>query len=271
LPATVPGTGLAVVDFGDAAGAGMEGLSMSEQLTPFVKILQKGSPEVDPSAPGYLEAARPGMLMNTATGELYPGKEGIEVVVCARDYHYGKWVPRDSGGGFRGFLRPEDPIVLKGLAKYGKFAKIPHVTDDGEAVELIETIQLYVLYAEKELDEQSAKRAIISFTSTALQVAKTYLTKHNSWVFLDKNDRRVVAPIYQYRWNFSLVPQQNNSGSWFTWKIERVPPSGPPVAALIPRTNPLYQAAEEFYNLFEAGQVKADYGDSANDQDVPPF
>jgi len=270
VPATRHGTSLEQVDFGDAAGAGMEGLTMEEQLTPFLRILQKGSPQVDPSAPEYMDAARPGMLLNTATGDLYPGNPGVEAVVCARDYHYGAWVARDSGGGFRGMLRPEDPIVARLKAQHGKFKKLPYVMD-GEAVDLVETIQLYLIYAGEDLNEFNGQRAIASFASTALPVAQQYITKHNSWRYQSAG-KTVIAPIYQYKWRFSLVPQQNNLGSWFNWKIDLLPPGAKPIDALIKRTDPLYAEAEAFYNQFRSGQVKADYSETGAQQDAEiPF
>lgn len=271
VPAPIPGTGLAQVDFGDAAGAGMEGITLEEQLTPFLRILQKGSPQVDPSAAEYMPDARPGMLLNTATGDLYPGQPGVEAIVCARDYHYGAWVPRDSGGGFRGMLRPEDPIIGRLKAQHGRFKKLPYVMD-GEAVELVETIQLYLIYAQEELNAFNGQRAIAAFASTALPVAQQYITKHNSWRYQDSQGKTVVAPIYQYKWRCSLVPQQNASGSWFNWKIDLLPIGAKPVDALVKRTDPLYAEAEAFYQLYKTGAVKADYSESqssSTDSDVP--
>jgi hypothetical protein len=165
-------TALQVVDLGEDAGAGTEDLRTEELLTPILRILQKGSPEVDPAMSEYNEDLRAGMIYNIATQEAYAGKTGIEMVVCARDYHYGMWVPRDLGGGFRGMLRPEDPAVRQGLAKHGKFKKLPHTTEEGEQVELVETIQLYVLYAEDHLTDHNAQRAIVAFTSSALPVVQ---------------------------------------------------------------------------------------------------
>ena len=226
--------------------------------------------QVDPSAPEYMDAARPGMLLNTATGDLYPGNPGVEAVVCARDYHYGAWVARDSGGGFRGMLRPEDPIVARLKAQHGKFKKLPYVMD-GEAVDLVETIQLYLIYAGEDLNEFNGQRAIASFASTALPVAQQYITKHNSWRYQSAG-KTVIAPIYQYKWRFSLVPQQNNLGSWFNWKIDLLPPGAKPIDALIKRTDPLYAEAEAFYNQFRSGQVKADYSETGAQQDAEiPF
>lgn len=273
-PATAPGTDLQVIDLGEDAGAGLEDLRMEEQLTPFLRILQKGSPQVDPAAPEYDDRLRAGMIYNTATQEAYDGREGVEVVVAARDPIYGMWVPRDSGGGFRGMLKWEDPIVLRGIQKYGRFKKIPHVTEDGEAVELVQTIQFYVLYAPHDLTDANAQRAIISMSSTAMPVAQRYLSKHNTKTYFQKSGQSLPAALWQYKWRFSLVPQQNASGSWFNWKDPELLPPGVKIGveALIPRTSPLFLMGKEFNAQYRSGQAKPDFGDAkAADNDLPPF
>jgi hypothetical protein len=264
--------GLVVMDLGDDAGAGMEDLSMQEQLTPFLRILKKGSPQVDPALPEYNEDLRAGMIYDTATQEAYSGKDGIEVVVAARDYHYGMWVPRDSGGGFRGMVRPDDPAVRRLVAQHGRFKKLPHVTDDGEAVDLVETIQLYVLYAQSDLSDLNARRAIISMSSTALPVAQAYLTRHNSWRYRQPDNSSKPAQLWSYRWRFSLIPQQNAQGSWFNWRIDLLPPGAKPMEALVPRIDPLFAAGRAFYDMFRAGTIKADYEEAGKaDGDQVPF
>lgn len=277
VPATqATGTELAVVDLGEDAGAGLEGLRVEEQLTPFLRILQAGSPQVNDREPDYVEGAKSGALFNTATQEVYDGREGVQAVFCARDYHYGLWLPRDLGGGFRGMIPPDDDRVRRLVAKYGRF-KLPRFRDnqwrgeplevDGEKVEVVETIQLYALYAPYgELSEQTAQRAIISFTSTALPVATAYLTRHNSWRFKQPNGDMLPAQLWAYPWKITTVPQSNASGNWFNYRIDLDPPGvRPPPApdALLSRTSPLYQLAREFYQLHKAGQVKPDYEGAA--------
>lgn len=266
---------LQVMDLGEDAGAGTEDLHQEELLTPILRILQKGSPEVDPAQPQYNESLRPGMWLNTATQEAYPGKTGIEVVVCARDYFYGMWVPRDLGGGFRGMLKPEDPIVRKLLSQHGRFKKLPHVIDDDDRaqhVELVETIQLYVLYAEQGLNALNAQRAIVAFTSSALPVAQAYLTRHISWRYQQPNGEARPAQLWSYRWNMSLVPMQNAKGSWFNPKLELIPEGARPIEALIARDDPLFEMGREFNKQQRSGEVKVDYDNaSASDDGQVPF
>lgn len=257
--APAAGTALQVTDFGEDAGAGVEDLSMEEQLTPFLRILQKGSPQVDPAMPEYQDHLRPGMIYNTATTEAYDGKTGVEVVVAARDHHFGRWIKRDSGGGYRGQLRPDDPTVRELIAKHGRYKKLEGVTEEGEAVDIVETLQLYVLYAPEELNDFNAQRAIISMSSTAMPVAQRYLTRHNDWKYRQADGSMKPAALWSYKWKFSLIPQQNASGNWYNWKIELFPLGTKPLDALIPRTDPLFSSGREFYRMIKSGEIKADY------------
>lgn len=263
---------LQVVDLGEDAGAGTEDMRTEELLTPILRILQKGSPEVDPAQPEYNEEMRAGMIYNIATQEAYPGKTGVEMVVCAREYFYGMWIPRDMGGGFRGMIRPDDPAVRRLLAKHGRFKKLSHTTEEGDQVELVETIQLYVLYAEHDLSDMNAQRAIVSFTSSAMPVAQAYLTRHNSWKYRQPNGEARPAQLWSYKWRFSTVPMQNAKGSWFNPKLELFPDGARPIEALIPRTDPLFDLGRAFYQQQRAGEVKADYdGSNAAIDDEVPF
>jgi hypothetical protein len=82
LPAAPAGTNVATYDLGEDAGAGTEDMRMEEQLTPFLRILQKGSPQVDEESPEHMPGAKPGMLFDTATQETYDGKAGVQVLVA---------------------------------------------------------------------------------------------------------------------------------------------------------------------------------------------
>lgn len=287
-PAIQPEQALAVTDFGDDAGAGMEGTRLEEQTTPFLRMAQGLSPELNPGKGEYIRGLALGMLFNTATREVYPGVPGVEAVVCGKDYHYGLWVPRDLGGGFRGAVPPEDPIVRSTIArmteKYGSSArfKLPRYkdgrwTDDpartrdtDEPVELVETGQLYVLYAPDKITADNAQRAIIACTSTALPAYSRYITRHMNALWPQRNGGRKPAPIFAYRWRFTTFQDKNNRGEFYNWKIDLSPPGATFLEALYAREDPeLFAMAREFFSLVRAGAVKPDESASAAAVDDP--
>jgi hypothetical protein len=259
-----------VVDLGDDAGAGTEDMRMEEQLTPFLRILQAQSPQVLEGEGEYVDGARAGMFFDTATQEVFPGAEGLQVMVAARDYHYGMWLPRDSGGGFRGMLMPEDPNVRRLIAQHGRFRKLPHVTPDGEAVDLVETIQLYLLYAPV-LAPETARRAIMSFSSASLPVAQNLLTRHNGWRYRQPDGAMRPAQLWSYVWRVKTVPQQNAKGRWYNYRFDLEPSGAKPMGALVKRTDPLFAMGREFYQLVKSGGAKPDYTEAAKAEVEAPF
>ena len=67
--------------FGDDA-KGFDNMTQEDLALPFVRILGQLSPQVTAGDAKYIEAAKPGMIYNTVTSELYDGKIGIMVIPC---------------------------------------------------------------------------------------------------------------------------------------------------------------------------------------------
>lgn len=282
VPAAKPGTAMEVVDFGEDAAGGLENLGLDEQLTPFLRMLQGLSPELNPSKAEYIPGAQMGMIFNTASLDLYPGKEGVDVVLCAREHCFGQWIPRDQGSGFRGNLPPDDSLVRETVGrmakKYGASAKFklpryrdgrwtddpPRTRDTDEAVELVESGQLYVLYGPPGgLDANTAQRALISMTSTGMPVYQSVITRHNSWKWLQPDGRMLPAPLWTYRWRLTTSTAKNNKGEYFVWNLSLAPPAQTYREARMLPNDQLYVAGKEFNRLFREGAVKADYEQQA--------
>ena len=289
--AAAPGTALEVHDFGDDAGAGTEGASVNEQIVPFLRMMQKGSPQVDSDASEYLPDARLGAIYDTGSGELFDGRTGVDLLVAARDFHFGLWVPRERGGGFRGTVPETDPIVQDTLVrlgeKYGKSARfkmprfkqgrwsdLPPLTADGEEVELVETGQLVTVYAgADQLSDATARRAIVACTSTSLATYRGWFSRHNSAQYRQNDGSMSAAATFSYRWNLSTAREENAAGVYYVWRLALRPNGAKFVEALLKRTDPLYQTAREFYHEWRGGRVKVDYeaGAARGTDDDPPF
>ena len=74
--------------FGDDASKGFENMTQQDLALPFVRILGQLSPQVTQGDAKYIEGARPGMIYNTVTNDLFDGKKGIKVIPCyyKKDY-----------------------------------------------------------------------------------------------------------------------------------------------------------------------------------------
>jgi len=67
--------------FGDDA-KGFDNMTQDDLALPFVRILGQLSPQVTAGDAKYIEDAKPGMIYNTVTSELYDGKKGVKVIPC---------------------------------------------------------------------------------------------------------------------------------------------------------------------------------------------
>ena len=117
LPKVPAGAVTEAPDFSGDAGAGMEGASQESFAIPFLSVLQKGSPQVDEAGGMALEGARQGMFFENVTGRMMDGKAGITVVPAAYRRVFLRWAPRETGGGFKGELAPEEVAALRASGK----------------------------------------------------------------------------------------------------------------------------------------------------------
>ena len=70
---TAKNTG-SVALFGDDLQQGFENMTQEDMALPFVRILGQLSPQVTDGDAKYIDGAKPGMIYNTVTSELFDGK-----------------------------------------------------------------------------------------------------------------------------------------------------------------------------------------------------
>lgn len=281
---TVGGREIQAYDFGEDAGAGLEDLSMDEQLIPFMSILQGLSPQINRTKPEYIDGAGLGMILNTATKEIYDvAKEPLPVIPCWREHQFTEWVPRDDmefpdgsvvrgggGGGFRGIHDPNAPEVvaarehaLKIGGRTALFRPLKfHNNETNEDTVLIEQYNVGILYGWPVLDEYSVQRAMIAFTSTKISVYKAFTTTADKLQYMSPTlGRMQTAPMWAHRWRLGVIAQTNKKGDFFNFslRLEAMPKE----KSLVKRSEPLYAAGLEFYQQWKSGQARADYESAA--------
>jgi len=263
------------------SGEGFEDITADEQLTPILRVLHYQCPQIDKADPAFILGATPGMIMNTATRELFDGTVGLDVVVCGRGYRYAEWIPRGtisaSGGSFRGFRDPiHDPETAALIRKLqiqhkSRFMALPWENEKGEQVEFVETGELFVLFAPPPLTVGNARRAMLNFTSKSLAVWKSYNSKNMDW----KNPKTgKPREIVAYRWRLSSHGTQNAKGKFFIWQLDLAPPAGSPVEALVHEQDlALWEMARASAQQFKQGQVRYTPEDQEDDSkdEVPDF
>jgi hypothetical protein len=235
--------------FEEDALSGFEGMNQDDFALPFLRLLTNTSPEV-----GEVDGAMPGMIYNTVTGELYDGKKGIEVIPVAYVRQYIEWAPRGSGSGAPVAMYPATSDVLSRTHREPGDNK--DYLDNGNYIE--NTANHYVMVVNS---EGTPEPALITMKSTQLKKSRKWNSMMQSVKVAGKSGL-FTPPMYSQMYRLSTVPESNDKGKWFGWEVERI---GPVEDAGI------YQAAKDFANSVNAGEVKVKHQDEAVESDKTPF
>jgi hypothetical protein len=220
-------------------GTGFEGADSDAFAVPFLRILQAGSPQCKRSEGAYIKGAEEGMILNTVTQEVMDGDEGINVVPAMYQRQLIEWQLREAGGGLVATHAP-DPSLLAACEKDDKGRDI---LPNGN--QLVDTRNHYVILVK---DNGELIPAIISFSSTQLK-------KSRQWMSMMQQKRVNIggtskpAPMYAYSYHITTVPESNDKGSWFGWRIGDSSPITEPEVV---------EAARAIREAVLAGQAQAD-------------
>lgn len=260
-------------DYGADANSGYENQSSSDYQIPFLVLLQAMSPQCGDPEDGGVEGARPGMLFNSVTHEVFSGKDGVEFVPAYTEHLFLEWVPRDQGGGIVGRHTPDSEIVARAKANsdFGKY-KTPSGND------LVEAFQIYgVLVGE---DGDANGMAVISFTSTKIKVYKNIITKLRMFTIKTSDGRKINPPLFAHKLRISSFKDRNSQGEFHNFVVN--PAVDKDVrASLIDPTSSLFEEAKQCMEMVKSGIAQADYasqthegsgtrsGGDAADDDIP--
>lgn len=258
------GSAVAEADFGEDAGKGLENVSSSERTIPFYRILQSNNPQVKDPRQGGLPGAKPGMILNLGSGELFDGVDGIPFIPVHRDHNYPEWTPREAGGGFVGIRADDDPVVLELRAKFGQFGKLPNgVTrrdDKGQALDGTELTETYYLYG---LATEEYVPALVAFTSTQIKTYKAFMGRVMGFKY-KSGEQLVTPPMWAHRWLLQTTPQKNKKGDFFGWRLSLAGKNedgseAPYIKSLIPRSDPLYSSAKDLHAAIAEGHARVNH------------
>lgn len=208
-PATTPG-----YDFSNDAGAGYENVRPDDLSIPFLVILQDGSPEVKKTHPDYpvkgIKGATAGHILNTLTKQIYnPNIEldRVEFVPCFYQKLFVEWKPRESGGGIVK-SHPDDRL----LQNSRKNDKGQDVLPNGN---ILTTTAYYFGFV---LIDGESVRCVLGLSSTQLKKSRQWLSLATSIKF-DGPTGKYTPPLFAHKYSLSTVPENNEKGSWYGWKI----------------------------------------------------
>ena len=88
---------VATINLEQFADEGFDNVDSNSLALPFLKVLGQLSPQVTQGDSQFNADARPGMIYNTVTNELYNGADGMDVIPCFYKLEYIEWKDRDKG------------------------------------------------------------------------------------------------------------------------------------------------------------------------------
>ena len=237
--------------FAEDAGAGVDGLGAGDLAIPFLKILQKMSPELDDIA-----KAKAGDLFNTVTKEVVRGSDGIRVVNCAYTLQYIEWEPRGSGTGAPHAIYSAGDTLPR--TERGDDNKDYVVDGSGRYLE--RTAQHYVLV----IDEDGiTSQALLPMKATQFKKSKQWNSALKSLKMKDGNGDLFTPARWSHIWHLESVSEENKNGSWHGWQVSKDSQIKDPH---------LYAEAKLFAQSIMAGQAKVQHvqeTDKVSEDDVP--
>ena len=236
--------------FGDDA-KGFDNMTQDDLALPFVRILGQLSPQVTMGDSKYIEAAKPGMIYNTVTSELYDGKKGIKVIPCYYKKDYPEWSDRGDGPGAPVAVHmPNSPVIGTGK-RDGSKIRLPN----GNYLE--ETASYFVMVETK---SGGYTPSLITMKSTQLNVSKKWNSMMKTTQIADGKGGFAISPMHGVVYNLTSTLQKNDKGSWYGWVVtmDRI---------LDQKDKSLYLSAKEFGGNVSKGnvQTKADVEEKAKD------
>jgi hypothetical protein len=256
------------VDLGKLAQDAQEfGMSFDRQdlAVPFLRIVQANSPQVIQGQPQFLEEAKPGMFLNTASNQLWDGREGVYFLPVTYQRSYIEWRPRERGGGFVKDHGSDGEQLLKTTKRNEKNRDI--LPNGNE----LQTAALYYGYL-VEPNRGKAQQVALVLAGTQLKKSRKFNTALETATIEDPETNRKVklAPFYRL-WKLTSIPESNDKGHWFGIQLDPAMP-----ILEVPNGEQIYAASKKLHQLVKTGEVKTqeptrDSADEMEESDKVPF
>lgn len=258
---------------GEAKGVSTDA---NDGVVPYLAILQDMSPQVKKRDPEYVPGAEVGMILNTATKQLYAADDkqaeetGLPRLVfqpCAFDHCIVEWIPRNEGGGFVARHPLVDGSVEKTCLELGG-RQVPDPQDPKKKIwktgdgkhDLIDTRYFFghIIGADGDIEP-----AVISFSSTGHGPAREWMTMIKNFKLV-KNGVKVVADSWMKKYVVGTKPKNNKKGDFFLAAIAD--------GGIVADAN-IRAAGKKLNASFEAGSIRAgeDVGGESEAGDSSPI
>lgn len=238
--------------FEQYAGQGLNDLDSSDRSVPFLKVLEKNSPEIE-----TVDGAKAGMIIDTSTMKLY---DTIRFVPACREHAFVEWVPVDNGGGLVASYGMNEDISRWAKSQRGKI-KLKNGND------LVETFYLFgILLPNEGDDEAEPKPVVISFTSTRIKTYKSIVNRSDSIMLSGQNGRKFKAPWFCHVWRIGTLKKVDGNQSWYLYTAEFDSPAKDAAGARLPADSEVVQMGAEMVRQKSSGELKMAQEGAAGDQ-----
>lgn len=236
-------------DWQSDSGAGMEGADADSFAIPFLRVIQKTSPQIDEASSAFMPEARFGMFYNTVNGRLYDGKAGITLLPVAYNRRFLRWAPRGADGApFKGSYMPEevDKLIASGEVKEVEgrlYVPLPDGSiDEKRCDRIVDTRSHFVIVVEP---DGSMTQALFALTSTQIKKSKRLMSMLRSAVIGGRN-----PPTWMNKIHATTAIESNEQGSWSGVRFE--------ADGYVTDQN-MYATGKAFFESINKGEVTADY------------
>ena len=231
------------------ANAGSQNMTQEDLALPFLKVLGQLSPEVNERDGKYVQGAKPGMILNSVTNEVFDGAKGIDVLPVYYERKYVEWRDRGEGKGSPVAIHDASSDIMSTTTRDKSFKdRLPN----GNYLE--NTANHYVVVL-----GDSPQTALISMKATQLKISR----KWNSIMMgikLQGKNVLFTPPTYSHIYNLKTVQMSNDKGTWFGWEVSKVGPV---------QDQGVYQVAKSFADKVGKGAVEVKHGSDESKSDSP--
>jgi hypothetical protein len=262
------GGALVTTDLAKLGQMARDEVSKEDLPRPSLRILQKGSPQVDKKNAKYVEGAEAGMIYNTSTRALLDGTEESEklvILICKYWPKYIEWLP-----GRKGFV---------GEHELGSEMSLPeNITikmEDGgkrriEYSRLTNNVMVKtaIYYCLAFMDGSEApEEVVIDMSSTNWSTAKLLNSHFDNAKIKDGNGNLVKAPIFT--WAYQLYHEykerSEENQSWYTWNFKPLVRIDEMIGKYQKYIQDYIKNAMQYREAVEKGSLKYDYQEQQPD------
>lgn len=227
------------------AGLGVEDVSSQDMAIPFLSILQALSPQLNKHDGSYVSGAEQGDIYNSVTGDVY--KEGVLVIPVAFQRRYTEWLPRTQGGGLVHDYGSDESVTKRATPRPTGGWLMPN---GNELVLTANHFCLLVHLGDTSGSPTTYERVVVAFSGTQYKKSRRWNTMIMATMIPGPRGLR-PAPVFARAYKLDTVPESNEKGSWYGWRI-----TPDQFVLALPDGEILYAAAKAFREGVVADQYK---------------